>query len=513
MSRFLPNSKPCSKMLFTRAQMRRLDQLAISHYGVSAYQLMCRAGEAIFSRLLTTTPSIERVVCFCGGGNNGGDGWVVARLCHNEGIETTVFSSVDPETLTGAAREAFDGYLSAGGHWTPFDPEKIEQADCLIDALFGTGLDRAISGESKRWIEMINASGKRVISADIPSGIDVDTGSVWGVGVRATETVTFIADKRGIHTGAAVDYTGALFVDSLGVDVAQLLQLEPSLSDPMVSCLEISELATLLPRRARSMHKGEAGRVLVVGGASGYIGAAILAGKAALRAGAGLVTVATDPCSVSAITAHSPELMVHPVQQALALDPLIASTDLLLIGMGLGQSEWAEALLTTAIISEKPLILDADALNLLAVDQKLREQLLARQKSTLLTPHPGEAARLLNCTIAEVEKDRFSAAQQLSEKYGAIVVLKGAGTIVVDASHRKWLCQQGNPGMATAGMGDLLAGVISALFAQGLKMDDAARVGVLVHALAGDAAAEKAPRGLIATDLLPFIRVKVNPCR
>ena len=495
------------RLLYTCAQMRELDRRAMAQYHLRDYELMCRAGHALFDVLLADNAPVHRVVCCCGGGNNGGDGWVLARLCHQNGIAVTVFSLVDPEVrLAGAAREAYEAFLSAGGACKPFEEAELLRADVIVDALYGTGLDREVSGEPRRWIEAINASGVRVVSADIPSGVNADTGAICGVAVRALQTVTFIGLKRGLFTGAGVDYIGQLHFADLGVT--------PRLAttDSVVTCLEPHELFRVLPPRARSMHKGKAGRVLIVGGAPGYAGAVMLAGQAALRGGAGLVTVATHPDSWVAIASHCAELMVHPVRQALALDALLTLVDCVLVGPGLGQSEWAQALFTTVLNSGKPLVLDADALNLLAT---AFPTLSANSPRTdwILTPHPGEASRLAGCTIAEIEADRFAAAQALSTRYQAVVALKGAGTVICDCKQNLWLCDRGNPGMATAGTGDVLAGLIAALCAQGLAAAEAARVGVLVHALAGDAAAaERGMRGLIASDLLPVIREKVNPC-
>lgn len=498
-----------NKRLYTAAQTRALDRIAISEEQVSGYELMCRAGQALIDQILTSPLPVRCVACCCGGGNNGGDGFVVARLCREQGVPVHLFMLVDAERLHGEARTAYEDYIASGGSVSPLDSALLEECDTIVDALLGTGLDRDVQGVVRDWIEAINAANARVVSADLPSGLDADTGHIRGCAVRAETTVTFIGIKRGLLTGSGVDCVGRLVFSDLNVAP----KLPPE--EKVVSRSNPTDLLQWLPPRARSMHKGQAGRVLIIGGAPGYAGAVMLAGQAALRGGAGLVSVATHPESKSAIAAHCAELMVHAVRQAMNLDDLLSNIDCVLIGPGLGQSAWAKALLATALKSGKPLVLDADALNLMAQGEMSARAHAINQTDLsvrILTPHPGEAARLMGSTIAKVEADRFACAATLSQQYKSIVVLKGAGTIVSDTQEELWLCDRGNPGMATGGMGDVLGGLIAALLAQGLPPIDAVRAGVLVHAMAGDDAAIDGMRGMCAHDLLPLIRKKVNPC-
>ena len=374
--------------------------------------------------------------------------------------------------------------------------------DVIVDAILGTGLARPVSGDFRVAIDAVNASDRPVLALDLPSGLDADSGWPSPVAVRATATVTFLGLKQGLFVGAAVDHCGELEFAELDLPDALGADLEAPLRR-----LVFNDLKAALPPRARSAHKGSCGRLLVVGGGPGMAGAIHLAAEAALRAGAGLVYVATHPDSVAGIVAGRPEILCSSVGSGEDLEHLIAKADAAVVGPGLGQTEWARDLWRRLLRTELPLVVDADGLNLLAAAP-------CERGNWLLTPHPGEAARLLpGATVESVQLDRPAAARALAARYRAVMVLKGPHTLVATPGSGSALavCDRGNPGMATGGMGDVLAGAVGSLLVQTRDLERAAHAGVLLHALAGDAAARAGERGTIAGDLLPHLRTWANP--
>jgi hydroxyethylthiazole kinase-like uncharacterized protein yjeF len=434
------------------------------------------------------------LVVFCGPGNNGGDGYLLASLAYGAGMAVEVIELSDASH--GDAASARDTWQRMGGitrHWQP--GASLPPADVYVDALYGTGLNRAPALLAANLIECINASTIPVLALDVPSGLNADTGHCPGVVIRADVTVSFIAAKRGLYTGRAPAKMGMLQVDTLGLpDI--LWQSTP----PDARLLE----PTHLPPRARDAHKGDCGHVLTIGGDHGTAGAIRLCGEAALRSGAGLVSIATRNENIFALNSARPELMAHGVHGPQELQPLMDRADVLAVGPGLGQGAWGHALWLTTLDSDKPMVLDADGLNLLAREPH------RFSVPAVLTPHPGEAARLLGKSIDEVQFDRFASARALSHKYNAVVVLKGSGSLIAHPDGRLDVCTWGNPGMASGGMGDLLTGVIAALLGQGCSAWDAARMGVGLHARAADIAARHGERGLLATDLLEPLRLLGN---
>lgn len=489
---------PSTAGVYTAAQARALDRCAIERHGIPGYELMTRAGHATLNALRRAWPQASSLSVFCGPGNNGGDGYVVARLARAQGLHVHVVGLAKPASLQGDARRAYEEFVGMGGHCDEWHPPSVRFADVIVDAIFGTGLARDVDGPAREALLAINESRRPVVAIDLPSGLHADDGRVLGVAARADLTVTFIGRKLGCYLGEGPDCVGRVEFDDLGVPPAVYAQVPRTLA-----LLDDRVVAAALPPRRRTAHKGRHGHVLVVGGAAGMGGAVRLAGEAALRVGAGLVTVAANPLSLPAV-AGRPELMTWPVSSAADLEHALARTDVVAIGPGLGQSPWALELLATVIASGKPLVLDADALNLLAATPQQHEH-------WVLTPHPGEAARLLGATVESVQRDRLSAAQELQRRYGGTVVLKGAGSIVQTAAADGWLCDRGNPGMATAGMGDVLTGVIAGIAAQCGDLSLAARAGVFVHAAAGDRAAASGERGLVAGDVVAELRACVNP--
>ncbi|MDZ4814146.1 MAG: NAD(P)H-hydrate dehydratase [Pseudomonadota bacterium] len=480
--------------------VRVLESALVQARGISTCDLMEQAGRAVFDRARANWPEARRWCVVCGSGNNGGDGYVVARLAHVQGFDVTLIRVGESEG-PAEARAARAGYAACGGSETSLRLARTDpMPELIIDALFGIGLDRAASGESAQAIEWINDRGCPVFSIDVPSGLNADTGATPGACVRALMTLSLVAWKRGQFTGRARAFTGVLQLAPLGADV-EVQGIEASRE----RLIAASEMRALLQPRARDAHKGDHGHVLVVGGDQGMGGATLLAAESALRSGAGWVSLATRAEHLSASLARCPEVMVRAVLAPVELQPMLARADVVLLGPGLGPGDWGRQLLLAALASGKPLVLDADALNLIAGEA------LSLPTDVILTPHPGEAARLLGTTTALVEHDRYAAVRDLQARYGGVAVLKGAGTLICDALHLE-ICERGNPGMASAGMGDVLAGIIAALRAQGLSTFDAARTGVFVHASAGDLAAGKqGERGLVARDLMAQLAPVLNP--
>lgn len=480
--------------LYTVAQVRALDRRAIEVLGVAGFELMRRAAWAALSSLRRHWPQARRIAVHCGPGNNGGDGFLLAALACEAGLHLDVLALGDASANDAAtARQAWKDAGGAVRLWRAGDT--LPEADVHVDALYGTGLRRAPEPPAATLIDAIGASGAPVLALDVPSGLDADTGQVPGAAIRADVTVSFIAAKRGLHTGHAAAHVGVLELDALGLPDALWQGTSPD-----------AQLLTAaqLPPRPRDAHKGANGHVLAIGGEHGMAGAIRLCGEAALRAGAGLVSVATRAEHLLALNAARPELMAHGVDGPQALEPLLARAGVLAVGPGLGQGAWSHALWLTALNSGKPLVLDADGLNLLAREPRRFTQ------PVVLTPHPGEAARLLGGTVAEVEADRFAAARALADRHHAVVVLKGSGSLVAAPDGRLDVCPWGNPGMATGGMGDLLTGVIAALLGQGCDAWQAACLGTGLHARAGDRAARQGERGLLAGDLLAPLRALGN---
>lgn len=464
---------------------------------------MKRAGRAAFDALLSRWPNPQQITVYCGGGNNGGDGYVIAALAAEQKLPVTVVQVAPPEKLAGDALRAYHYAVAEGVEMTTLAQAGPPEVGVIVDALLGTGLSGTVKAPFSAAIETINNASLPVLSVDIPSGLCGDTGSVLGCAVRAGITVTFIGEKRGLYTGAAPAHCGDIVYDSLQVPDGVFSAVESR-----AVRLDWSSLAATLPGRPADAHKGLYGHVMIIGGELGFGGAVAMAAEAALRVGAGLVSVATRPQHVNAIIARCPEIMAVGVASGQELEPLLSRPTVLVVGPGLGRTPWSEQMLQKALAAGLPMVLDADALNILSEG---RVGAGADISEAVLTPHPGEAARMLGLTTAAIQADRFSAAANLRQKYGATVLLKGAGTLVVADGKPLMLCPYGNPGMASGGMGDVLSGVIGALVAQGLPLAEAASIGACMHGLAADdAAAESGQIGLCATDLMPALRTRRN---
>jgi len=486
--------------IYDAAGVRALDRCAIERQGIPGYTLMCRAGAALLTALEAEFPSCNRLLVVCGAGNNAGDGYVLARLAREEGYHVVVAALVPPASLGGDAARACKDFARDGREAVTWDPALLDEADLVVDAILGTGLTRDVDGRFAQAVDAINESGLPVLAVDIPSGLDADDGRIRGTAVRAGATATFVGLKAGLVTGGGPDVCGRLHFSDLEVPAECV-----TAAQPVLRRLSEDVLGGLLPRRPRSAHKGLFGHLLIVGGSPGMGGAVRLAGEAALRSGAGLVTIATHPSHAAVVTGGRPELMCRGVEGADDLAPLFERATHLALGPGLGTGTWGREMFAAALAAGLAAVLDADALNLLAAAPRCDDH-------WILTPHPGEAGRLLDRGTGDVQADRMGAAAAISERYGGVAVLKGAGTLVAAADGaRPAICTDGNPGMASPGMGDVLTGIVGALLAQGLAPRRAAEAGVLVHALAGDAAARQGERGLVAGDLIAGIRTWVNP--
>ncbi len=490
-----------SQGLYSVAQVRAFDAYAIAELGIPGYTLMRRAGEAALRALRTRWPTAGRIAIVCGSGNNGGDGYVVARYARAAGLEVSLLAVTDPALLRGDALRAAEEFRASGGQVQPMTSALLEDAEVLVDALLGTGLSQSPRPDIAAAIAAMNAAARPIFALDLPSGLDGDSGRAHGVAVRADTTITFVAHKTGLFLGDGPEFAGRVLLDNLGIEAPPGPQ-----GDPVMERMNEADIARALPRRNRAAHKGDFGRVLIVGGAPGMAGAVRLAGEACLRGGAGLVTIATAPEHVGAIVAGRPELICHGVRSAAELAAPLAAASVVAIGPGLGTGEWSRALFDAVLSCAKPLIMDADALNLLA---------MAGQRAppdTILTPHPGEAARLLGANSAQVQSDRRGALQRLIDRTGALVVLKGAGTLIGAPGRVPALCTRGNPGMAAPGMGDVLTGAVAAILAQCHDPWLAARAGVMAHALAGDDLARQgSARGMLALELAETLTRWVNP--
>lgn len=485
-----------SSLLYTAAEAYAVDAAAIAS-GIPSIQLMKRAGRAAFELVTGRFADAGLVSIYTGGGNNGGDGYVLAGLLAQRLYAVQVIALVAPDQLNNEVRQAYEFAVQEGVTVVPFGAAPT--TGLIVDAMLGIGLRGAVRDACAAAIGQINASGLPVVALDIPSGLQADTGAVAGPVVQAHITLTYIGIKQGLLTGRGPAVCGELVLANLEIPESSYAAVTPS-----TERLHLNSLLPLLAPRAADAHKGDFGHVMVIGGDTGYGGAALMAAEAAARTGAGLVSIATRPEHIPAILARRPEIMASGVVSGQELEPLLARPTVLVIGPGLGRSPWSEQMLQQAVKSGLPLVLDADALNILAAGRVVPASV--RRDNWLLTPHPAEAARLLGQTTAEVQADRFAAVRAIQAKYQAGVILKGAGSLVAAATGPVGVVTDGNPGMATGGMGDILSGILGGLVAQGLSLPDAARLGAVVHACAADLAAdEHGQRSLLATDLIPYL--------
>ena len=444
-----------------------------------------------------------RIVVLAGPGNNGGDAFVAARWLRSWYHDVLVVFPGNPDELPGAAAAAYRAFVGAGGSIveSPSGP----RATLVVDGLFGIGLKRPVEGGYADLVEWANGSGARILALDIPTGLDAENGNAHALTIRATATATFIALKPGLLTADGPDYCGDVSVHSLGID-ASPEALGHRLDWPALA----ESLPVVLARRTRNVNKGTFGTLGILGGTEGMGGALILAGRAALRTGAGKVWLGFLMADPPKIDASMPELMLRHAGAVLDAKP-----DALVVGPGLGTSDAARSLLARTLAQPLPIALDADALNLIAKDPALRAATCARHAPTLATPHPGEAARLLSMDVATVQNGRLAAAQQLVRELAANVVLKGAGSVLAHPDGTWDINASGGPALATAGSGDVLSGLLGALLAQGMDAKSALRYAVCLHGATADALVAQGigPLGLTASELPDAARALLNSAR
>ncbi|MDR3566047.1 MAG: NAD(P)H-hydrate dehydratase [Negativicutes bacterium] len=507
----------------TAAEMREIDRKAIFECGMPGAALMESAGGEVAWKVgeLLGGAAGKRVVIFAGRGNNGGDGFVVARRLANQGAKIKLFLLGTKEAVAGDARIYLDVLLNTGTEIMELTSERdwdkvkiaIAFADCLVDALVGTGFHGEADGELAELITIINSAEKLVVAMDVPSGIDADTGQVRGVAIKASHTVTFALAKPGLLFQPGAHHAGVVAVADIGIPASVLAS-----SDIRQNMITAGMVRQVLPVRQPWAHKGSCGRVLVVAGSQGFTGAAALAANAAVRAGAGLVTLGVAASLQPIMAGKLTEVMTRPLPEtawgALGLDAapyiqkLVETCDVLAMGPGLGRDEEAAEVVRETVRSACcPLVLDADALNALVGNTEI---LLESEALAVLTPHPGELARLTGLGVDIINADRLTAARDAAGEWGCIVVLKGPGTVVAFPDGEVFINTTGNAGMATGGTGDVLTGVITALIAQGLSSHDAAVAGVYIHGLAGDIAARQGIVGMSAGDLLQAIPAAIH---
>ena len=464
----------------------------IEQQGVSGFSLMRRAGQAAFEVLTDRWPNAAAITVFCGKGNNAGDGYVIAGLARQLGLQAQVLQ-VGGGALKGDAALA-QSWAGEQGVAASSKDAQIKGA-VMVDALLGTGLRGPLRPPFGEAVARINGAGRPVLSVDVPSGLDADTGAAADQAVAADVTVSFIGAKLGLHTGQGLALRGELVQAGLGVADAVLAQVP--------GCPLLEHRGNSLPALAVNLHKHRLGHLLVVGGDLGMGGAPLMAAEAALRTGTGLVTVLTRRRHHAAMLARRPELMLGDGDDGERAGELLNRASALVVGPGLGREPWGEKLFRLALAAGKPAVMDADGLRWLRRAQPDAPSTAVR----IITPHPGEAAELLQVSAKEVEADRPGAAQRLADKFDGVAVLKGAGTVcAAPGGELLGVCAHGNPGMATAGMGDVLAGVLGGLLAQGMGAAQTVRSGVCLHGAAADLAAERqGQRSLMATDVIDAI--------
>lgn len=499
--------KALPHLIFNTKEVYNIEKDYAIRHGNSSYDLMDKAGFSVFKYILELKENVKSVLIFCGRGNNGGDGYVAAYYLKQHGIDVKV-CAIGPVHERQEAFIAYKKYVESGGIVLNTLPSVATNVDVVVDALLGTGLTSFVKEPYASYIQFINKIDALKIAIDVPSGLNADTGIVLGDCVQANITICMLALKIGLFTADAVDYTGKVIFEDLGVDSGSYYK-KISFDDggPCLPCLNryYDNIKEDLPLRLKSANKGDCGKILIIAGSFGMGGASIICATGALRAGAGLIKVATDVRNFSAINSRAPELMTVDFDNASDLSKAIAWADVIAIGPGLGQDERAVYLVNLVSKLDKTVIYDADALNIIAKN----DCLLFKQKK-VLTPHPGEAARLLNESVDEIQQDRFKSCFKLWQKYGGVVLLKGPGSIVCDGVHLT-LINEGSEAMATGGMGDMLTGIISALIGQGASLNTATVVASCVHGRAGTMCGrDNGTIGTAACDLSLYVRRLIN---
>jgi NAD(P)H-hydrate epimerase len=466
--------------LYLSQQVKQVDALAMQKLAINSYQLMKNAGADIFSFV----KKYNNILVVTGAGNNAGDGFVIATLALQNGIQVTVTSLINISRLPDDAHSAAQDYLTAGGIIENEIPSK--PYDCIVDAIFGTGLTRNVEGVFASTINWINQQDIMTIAVDIPSGLETNTGLIMNTAVHADITVAVICLKPGYFTNSGKDCIGKLYLEPLGVTQKDLEEIPTN-----IHLLDNSILKQPLFQHHHNSHKGSFGNVVIAGGHQGMLGAVILAGKSALMSGCGLVEVVTNNSQGVLISLHCPELLTA---SSMNESRIIYQADVIAAGPGLGIVKSSHEVLKKCLELNKPMVIDADALTLVSMHDFTLNQ------NCVITPHPKEAAKLLNTSVSDIQSDRIKAVKLLSKKFNSVAILKGSGTVIADTNGDVFICPYGYSGMATAGMGDVLTGMVAGLIAQGFSGINAAKTAVVWHAKA----AESANKGncLIASDVI-----------
>jgi hydroxyethylthiazole kinase-like uncharacterized protein yjeF len=495
-----------SHALYSVDSIRGIEQTAL--HTLPPFTLMQRAGKAVAAFALamqTDSNKSKSILVLAGPGNNGGDALEAASLLAKNGCEVVVLLTADPEALPSDAKRAYAHAVATGTVFINLQHiDSIAQTGwtLIIDGLFGIGLKRPVDGDIRQLIAAINILHVPVLAIDVPSGLNADTGTVIGdasgIAIRATHTLTFIGDKSGLHTCDGRDHAGEVSVDALDIPDESFVSSAMALST-------IAMFSHALRARQHNSHKGSYGDVVVLGGAQGMSGAVILSARAAAKCGAGRVFIASIAGDLT-YDSLQPELMCHVATE------IDFSGRTIVAGPGMSTSRDAHDLLVKAMVADTPLILDADALNLVAEEAALQQKILSHRASILMTPHPLEAARLLGITTAQVQSDRIAAARKLATTFNAMIVLKGSGSVIAAPDGNIAINPTGNPALATAGSGDVLSGVCGALLAQQWPAWEAALAAVWLHGAAADQLVARGigPVGLTAGELIPEIRLLLN---
>ncbi|WP_372964351.1 NAD(P)H-hydrate dehydratase [Marinobacter sp.] len=489
-----------SEALYSADSVRAMDRYLIDQQGIDGFELMQAAARAAFRQLRKHWPAPGPMLVLCGAGNNGGDGYLIAANAHRLAIPVECVAVSPSEKLTGDALKAFRVARAEGVPVKEFADlsegelaANLIKAGIVVDALLGTGVSGAPREPFASVIRAVNDAGVPVLAVDLPSGLDASTGAAAGEVVRAALTVTFIGAKVGLYTGAGPAVCGRVVFEPLVTEQ----QFHGCPGQPVARLKVWAECRDWFPERPLNAHKGRFGHVLVVAGDRGFGGAGIMAAEAASRAGAGLISLATRPEHVSAALVRCPNVMTHGLIHGSELVPLLQRADVVVCGPGIGKSAWGQQMLQQVVESGKPRVLDADALNLMATRAAIP------MSKHVLTPHPGEAARLLGLTVAEIEADRLVAAREIQRIWGGVVLLKGAGTVIATGSGEPFIIAGGNPGMATGGMGDVLSGIIGAFMGQLPEASLATVAAAAAHLAAADKAVEELGyMGLLPTDVI-----------
>ncbi|WP_299492165.1 NAD(P)H-hydrate dehydratase [uncultured Shewanella sp.] len=484
-----------STPLYTSQQVKAAEMRAVEAQSCSLFNLVQLAASAAFELLKQLRKTNQSISLLAGNGNNGSDTYVLASLLLKEGIKAQVMSQHKAD-LQPELRQAQKNYLDEGGTIAPFCESRILAASVIVDGLLGTGLRKEkLTTEMDKLISTVNESDAWVLSLDVPSGIDANTGFAYSTAVNADVTLTFGGQKQGLYTGRARHCCGKVYHAFVG--------LTEQLPETKTQVLSQCHVSQVLPPRRKDAHKGDNGKVVVIGGDLGMVGAVMMASEACLRSGAGLVSTISRPEHGIMLNANRSEVMFCACEKPdIKVKDRIDWADVIVIGPGLGRDNWGKELFNQVKLRHKPWVVDADALYLLKEQPSYQEQ-------RILTPHAGEAARLLGISRLEVEQDRFSAVEKLYSIYHGVIVLKGAGTLIYDGV-KIMVVPVGNPGLASGGSGDVLSGIIGALLGQGLTALNAAILGVVVHGKAADIAAIDGEIGMLASDLMPFIRQLLN---